>query len=177
MDITILDINFLRIKGKNASFVVDPETTKSKSKVIGDAVIALKDIQANRFPNIENYRVVIKHPGEYEVNGIMIAGKQSGDGIVYKIILDNVPIVLGKSSNISKVLDKIDSCQVLLLNVDSEVDQNIITSLEPNYAILYGEKSVEGVKNLGKKDAVAVSKFTLAKEKLPEGTTEIVLLG
>lgn len=178
MDIVILDTNFVRIKGKSASLVVDPQTAKSKSKVAGDAVVCLKDADAVNFSNIENYRVIIKRPGEYEVNGIMVTGKKSGEGIFYKIIIDNVNIILGKASNISEVLDKIDSCQILLLNVDTdEIGQSVIGSLEPGYAVLYGEKSLEGAKSLGKKDLTPVAKFTLTKEKLQEGATEIVLLG
>ena len=173
MDIAILDTNFIKIRGKRACFVVDPETSKSKAKIAADAIILLKDPNDSDFSNIENYRVVIKRPGEYEVNGIMIAGRQTDGGIGYKIIVDGVNIVLGKTSDIAKILDKIDSCQLLILNADSEINQAIVSSLEPNIVILYGEKSIEGVK-MDKKNSLPVQKYSLTKEKLPEEMEVVV---
>lgn len=175
MEIISLNTSFLKVRGKHSSFVVDPDTLKSKAKVAADAILLLKNLNDSKFPNIENYRVLIKRPGEYEVNGMLITGRQADKGIVYKIIIDNIVLALGKASEIAKVLDKIDACQVLVLNVDGEIAQKTISSLEPTTLVLYGEKANEAAKSLGK-DIKPLEKFALAKEKAA-GEIETVVLG
>lgn len=173
MDISIGDANYIKIRGKHCSLAIDPSEKANKSTA--DAVVLLEESNKLNFKNVEGYRVVIKDPGEYEVSQAMVSGKKTDGGIVYKLVVDNINIVLGKASDAAKVLDKIDSCQVLILNADSDINQSVISSLEPKTVVLYGEKKLDVLKNLNKENITPVSKFTLTREKLSEGMEVVVL--
>lgn len=193
MDISILDTNYIKVRGKHFSFVVDPTSEKLKSpstslpsttlragragKTAADAVILLKEDGASNFKNVEGYRIIIRGQGEYEINGAMVSSRETDGGVVYKLIVDNTNIVLGRSSEVTKILDKIESCQILILNADSDINQSIIGPLECSVVVLYGEKRMDAAKNLDKEKISPVQKFSLTKEKLADGMEmEVVIL-
>lgn len=180
MDFSILHDNSIPIKSesikirtKRASFVIDP--VKSISKVNSDAVILLGSKEDVDLSRVLGYRVVIEGQGEYEVGSVKISGIKAGDGFVYNIFEDNLVVVLGKVSALSRVQDKSSSCQIALLNVDKSLEASV-AKLEPRIVILYGEKKTEGAKELGKETVNPVQKFSIAKDKLP-GEREVVVLG
>ena len=172
MDFSILHNNSIRIRTKRASFVVDP--VKSISKTNADAVILL-DKEVVDLSRVEDHRVVLQGEGEYEVKNVKISGIGVGDGFVYSIFADNLALVLGKVSKILEIKDRDMDCQIALLNVDGQL-QSIAAKLAPGIVILYGEKKIEGAKELGRESINLVQKFTSTKEKLP-GEMEVVVLG
>lgn len=173
MDFSILHNNSIRIRTKRASFVVDP--VKEIAKVNSDAVILLDRKEERDLSRVSDYRVVIEGPGEYEIKSVKISGAKGENGFVYSIFADNVSLVLGKVSMLSRTQDKGLSCQIALLNADDKLEV-IAAKLEPRTVVLYGEKKVEGAKELGKENIKPVGKFSIVKDKLPV-ETEVVVLG
>ena len=172
MDFSILHNNSIRIRTKRASFVVDP--VKSISKTNADAVILL-DKEVVDLSRVEDHRVVLQGEGEYEVKNVKISGIGVGDGFVYSIFADNLSLVLGKVSMVSRIRDKSLPCQVAVFYVDEKLEV-IAARLDPLIVVLYGEKKIEGAKELGRDHIKPVGKVTLTKEKLP-GEMEVVILG
>lgn len=172
MEVALLDKTSLRIKSKHTNFVVDPLGKLSKTPT--DAVLILSDDSVD-LSKVMDYRVVIKSPGEYEVGGIKISAIDMDGSTVYGLTIDNVDILLAKTSSVTKVSEKLKEYQIAIFNVDSEINQTVVTALESRVVILYGEKATDAAKALGKEDAQVLQKFSAAEDKLPE-EMQVVLL-
>lgn len=174
MDLTILDKNSIKIKGKKSSLVVDPAPKSPKTPA--DAILLLGPDGA--IDRVEGSRLVVNDDGEYEVGGIKITGVSNLDsGIVYNLNIDNTPTILARTSTLEKMTDTANEAQIAILNVDSSLNEAIIAQLEAKVIVLYGEKSIEGLKALGRKDLPSTRKVTIGREKLPEEQeTQIVWL-
>lgn len=175
VEIALLDKNSIKIRGKNASLVIDPCAKMSKTNA--DAVIFLESAREGYDASrVDDYRVILEGQGEYEVGGIKIRGQKSNNKFVYSIHLDSMNIFLGKISALNKSHQEGQDYQVLILNVDSGIDQSLITSFEANLIILYGEDTDrEAVKILGKAGSETLKKISVVKEKLP-AEMQIILL-
>lgn len=174
MDLTLLDKNSIKIKGKRATLIIDPSDKTPKTPA--DAILLLGRNGATQ--RAEGFRLVVNDDGEYEVGGIKITGVSSlNSGIFYNINVDNTQVILAKTSTIEKLTDTANEAQIAILNVDSSLNEAIIAQLEAKVIVLYGEKSNEGLKALGKQDLSATRKITVGREKLPqEAETQIVWL-
>ena len=96
MEIALLYKNCLRIKGKRATFVVDPDKASD-----ANAVIVMMQLRESL--NIASDAVVIDGPGEYEIAGVKMSATLDRDaGIVYALVIDGVEIILGKISSLEK---------------------------------------------------------------------------
>ncbi len=98
MEIAVLDKETIRIKGKNASFIIDP--TSSISKTSADAIIFLTDVSDVNGPSskVSDARVIIKGPGSYEIGGVRISGTKSGRDFYYSFNIDGLAIFIGIGS-------------------------------------------------------------------------------
>lgn len=172
MEVTLLSDNSLKIKGKKASLVVDP--TPKMPKTSAD-VIVLLDPKSDT-SRVEEYRLVVGDSGEYEVGGLKITGENKASGIYYGLSVDNAQIILAKVSTLEKFSDASNEAEIAVLNVDSDLNESLIASLEAKAVILYGEKAKEGLKALGKNDLTATKKFSPAKEATDASETQIVWL-
>lgn len=173
MDIYIVAQGCLRLKGKRSAFVVDP-TVALKSKTAADAVIILSEQEKYDLSKIEESRVTIKGPGEYEVSGTKITAFRNAQNIVYSILIDGLSILLGKTDAIEAAKEKLGKHNVLLIKVEGKLNEETIAALEPNVVIFYGDGAEEAVKALGKQTS-AVSKYSVTFEKLPEEMETVVL--
>lgn len=171
MDVTLLSEGSLKIKGKKATLIVDPKTKMPKTAA--DMILSLGDqIDPSR---VDEYRLIIDDDGEYEIGSIKVTGLSRSDGIFYNLNIDNTQIILAKVSTLEKLTDTSSEAEVAILNVDSNLNEAIVASLEAKTVILYGEKVTEGIKALGKNDLTPTKKLSIAKEKLPD-ETQIVWL-
>ncbi len=173
MDFQILGEETLKIKGKKVGIAVDPK--EKISKFDADAIISTD----NSFDpsRVNDYRVIISGPGEYEVLGLKIAGIKAGDGTIYELISENTNVLVARSSDLENISsDKLDNYRIVIINVNSDLKQGIITAMEPSAVLLYGEKRQEGAKNLDGASSKSVPKISLSEDKLPE-ELEVTLLG
>ncbi len=174
MDITILNENTLKVKGKNASIIINP--TSSTSKTEADAIILLKSDSSFNPDKIEGSRITIKGPGEYEISGVKISTTRVEDDQIVRIDVDNVKVLVGSGKAIEKIHDKIEESQVVVINSEEEFNHSILTALEPNVLLVYGSKKVEVAKSLGKDEIENANKYSTTSDKLP-AEMEVVLLG
>ncbi len=172
MDISIVGENSLKIKGKQATFIVNP--TSSLPKTASDAIIVL-DVSDNiDVEKVIDSRIIISGPGGYEVGGTKISGTKTSTGTLYKLLIDNVTVILG--SAIAEKVESFNACEVAIINTNNNFNESFVTALEPKISILYGDKKIESAKTLGAENVSLVSKITITKDKLPE-KMEIVVLG
>ncbi|MEK7186600.1 MAG: hypothetical protein AAB675_04565, partial [Patescibacteria group bacterium] len=122
---------------------------------------------------VSEYRVVIKGVGSYEVAGARVNGFSSGDNFYYALVVDGINIFIGRNTDIEKQQEK-GAYSVLILNIEGEFKPTMVSSFEPNLAILYGPDAEAGAKLLGKEYQTA-SKFSQTAEKLPVDM-QVVLL-
>jgi len=167
MDIQIFERGTLKIKVKKTTLAVNPKS--SIQKFDADAIVLMdKDSDTSR---INNFRVVIDAPGEYEVSGLKISGvkTEDSDNIMFVLTSGLVATLIAKASYLEKAsAEKIGEYEILVIDADVDLNQGLITAMEPKVVILYGVKAKEGAKALGKDAAPASSKIALSEDKLPE---------
>jgi len=175
VDIAIIGKNSLRLKGREATFVVDP--AKDMDKTPADAVILLNGLGNIDTLRVTGFRIIINGAGGYEVGGSKITGSKTPKGTLYRISIDDVIIILGRSTDAK--IEGFSACQVLIVDTNSDFNESFVTAvtaMEPKIAVLYGEKKLEVAKALGAENVALVSKISITKDKLPD-KMEIAVLG
>src|SRR3989344_6498225 len=165
MEIAILSKKTIRIKGKQATLLIDPDTT-IKTMIPTDGVLFLEPYEKTLLSKVEGHRVVIKGPGEYEVGGIKISGFASGKNVAYSLLVDGVHIGLVQTTDLEKAKEKLTDEHIILLSSSESVDQAFLTALAPKVLIAYGEKAGEVLKTVGS-EAKTLNKYATTVEKLP----------
>lgn len=171
MDISIVGKNSLKLKGKEATFIVDP--SKDMPKTPADAIILLNGESNIDTSRVTDSRIIINGAGGYEVGGAKISAAKTPKGIIYKMSLDDVSIILGSSTDAK--IEGFNACSVAVVNAQNDFNESFVTTLEPKITVLYGEKKTEAAKAIGAESVTSVSKITTTKDKLPE-KMEIVVL-
>lgn len=172
MEIYHLTGNSLRFKSKRSTLIVDPSSSITKTPA--DSIISTQ-YQKEDNGKVTDFRMSINAPGEYEVGGIKISGLKVDDNISYNLFVDDIDVIISKNTTLQKASDKYEGCDVLVLDCDSDINQSVVTALEPRVLILYGEKAKEAAKAMGK-EAQTANKYAVTKDKLPE-ELELVILG
>ena len=172
MDISLLSQSSIKIRGKTGSLIVDPEDAMPKNNA--DGVLFQNPKSQAGVLRVLDCRIFVHGMGDYEVSGIKISAVGGRENLVYRLTVDEVSILLTKATEIVKD-DKINSCDILLLNVDSNFDESMVAKIDPKITILYGAGTKEALKQLGKENTAAVKKFSTAKDKLPAEMEVIVL--
>lgn len=173
MDVMLISKKTLRIKGKNASFVVNPDSLVGKTEA--DAIVLLVNHSDQKFPKITGSRITIKGPGEYEISGIKISITKVDQSLVARAEVDGIKLLVGSGESIEKIHDNTPECDVAIICSDLDFNQAVLTSLEPRALVIYGDKKESVAKMLGKDGAQKASKYSTTLEKLPQ-ELEVVLL-
>jgi len=130
-----------------------------------------EDVDVSR---VTDSRITINGPGSYEVGGAKISGTKTPKGVLYRLLIDEISIILGSAADVK--MEGFNVCQVAVVNTDNDFYESFVTALEPKITVLYGDKGVESAKALGVENISLVPKVTIAKDKLPE-KMEITVLG
>lgn len=173
MEISVIDRSTIKLKGKTASFIVDP--TSSMPKTSTDAILFLSDIKDadSQISKVDEARVIIKGEGSYEVGGARVTSVKVNGTFFYSLNIDGLNIFLTNTKGAEKEQD-MGSCNVLVLCVDGDFKESMVSSFEPSVSVLYGEKAEASAKLLGK-EFQTVSKFSQTADKLP-ADPQVVLL-
>ncbi|MDQ3098469.1 MAG: MBL fold metallo-hydrolase [bacterium] len=208
MDISWYGQSCFKLKGKNASIVVDPYDPETvglkKLKVSGDILaITHQHEDHNNKDAVEGDPFIIEGAGEYEVKGITIhgiqsfhdakEGKERGLNLVYTIELDGVNVChlgdLGHELTTAQ-LELIGDVDILLIpvggvyTIDAAEAVKVIAQIEPHVIIPMHYKVSDSsklgtleefLKVFGKGKVEPVSKYSVSKDKLPEGEEVVVL--
>ena len=172
VDIAIVGKTGIKLKGRKASFIVDP--SKETPKTSADAIILSNGYDNIDISAVTDSRIIIEGRGEYEVNGAKVSGTTTPKGTLYRISIDGLGIMVGRVAEAKA--EGFNACQVAIVNAESDFNESSITSLEPKMTVLYGVSKIDAAKTLGAESVGLVPKITIAKDKLPE-KMEIVVLG
>lgn len=160
MDISPLGLSSFKIRGKNATIVVDPYDStfvglKFPKKVEADIVTVSHDHKDhNAVSQIEGTPYVVSGPGEYEIKGVSVIGFSSfhdtkmgaerGRNTMYRIEVDGVAILhlgdLGHALS-SEEVESLDGVDILMVpvggtaTIDAPTAAAIVKELEPSVVI------------------------------------------
>ncbi len=159
MDILWYGQSCFKLKGKNASVVIDPYDPEKvglkKLKLSGDILaISHQHEDHNNKEAVEGVPFVIEGAGEYEVKGVTVHGiqtfhddkdgKERGQNVVYTVEIDGVNVChlgdLGHELNTSQ-LEAIGDVDVLLVpvggvyTIDAAAAIKVIAQIEPKVVI------------------------------------------
>lgn len=171
MEITKLSETTIKIKGKHATCLINP--VDLHSKLSAACVLFFEKISMPLdMKFFEKEPLIIQGSGEYEVGGIKTTGMKNGESSVYRIMIDGMDMLVAKTSLLGKI--KESEYKILLLEADTLADQSIITALDPNVIIFYGQYKEESAKAIGKEFGT-VSKFMMTRDKLPTDIQVLIL--
>ncbi|HUQ85477.1 MAG TPA: hypothetical protein VM077_04085 [Candidatus Limnocylindrales bacterium] len=168
MEIALLPNNSLKIKGKNATILVDP---KDKTEANAALIFSGNSKEANT----NNVEVVIDGPGEFETGGIKITGQRFEDEMLYSLSVDSVSILIGKSAVLEKAHQKLKEANILVVKCEEVSEASSLTSLVTNVVIFYGENASEMGKTFGQENVKHLSKYASTIDKLPAEVETIIL--
>ena len=175
MEITQVAPGTIRIKGKQATLFVDPSPLL-KGKTQAEALLLTTTAQEYDSAKIENLRLVVEGPGEYEISGVKITGIALGGGVAYVVRVDNVEVFCVRASNLEKNIDVTLAKPVFVVHADKTLsDVAGIADNNPAVVISYGEHAADIAKALGKEGIAAGAKFQTTQDKLPAELEVIIL--
>jgi hypothetical protein len=172
VDIAVLGKTSIKLKGKGASFVIDPSSTMPKTAA--DAIVLSGSHKDSDLSRVTDARIVIDGPGEFEAGGVKISGIKIPDGIIYRLLIDSVSVVVGRMDKYKG--DASLESQVAVVNAGDDFNESALTSLDPKVVVLYGDSSNGNAKKLGAENVSFVSKVNITKDKLPD-KMEVSVLG
>jgi len=168
MEIAVLSKFGLRIKGKRATFAVDPQ-----DKSAYEAILLLNKKQ-EEIAKSEN-AVVVEGPGEYEIGGIKMSALRAESALIYSLHVDNVSILIGNLSSLEKIYSKLQEHNIVIANCLESGNASFITSIAQNVVMFCGEKAAEVANSFGKESVKTMSKYSSTKDKLPAEVETILL--
>lgn len=209
VDIIYFGHSCFKIRTKSVSLLIDPfspeDTGLKLPKVEADAVLCTHQHPDHHdLSRVNNYRVVIERPGEYEIGGSQIYGiltfhdnehgKKRGTNTTFEIKIENISIVhlgdLGHKLDEGQV-ESLNGVDVLLIpvggvyTIDARLAKEVVGQLEPLIVIPmhYKEPGLkfnldsldEFLKEMGKEKVVKLPKLSLTKDKIPEEMQIVIL--
>ena len=156
----LMDINWLgqacfKVKGKQASVVLDPYSAEigfKLPKMEADIVTISHDhYDHNASSEVGDNPFVITGPGEYEIKGVNVVGvpsfhdnkkgQERGKNILYSVRIDGVNIAhmgdLGQDELSAEQIDSLGNVDILMIpvgsvyTIDASTATKIVASLEP----------------------------------------------
>ena len=168
MEIALLPKSAIRLKGKHASIIIDPQ-----EKAVCNAVILLRRSQVDA--KIQEESLIIKGPGDYEVGKIKIKGTRNEQEMLYSMNIDGVELLVGEIQILDKMQHKLKEYNIVLVHCGVILSSAFLTSLASNIVVFYGEKAAEVSQTFGKDNLKTMPKFASTLEKLPQELETILL--
>ncbi len=166
MEIALVQKSALRIKGKTATFVVNPETS-----VAANATLLLDP--SSEYTSDES--VVLSGAGEYEIGGIKITGTRNEKSVLYSMNIEGVDIVVGTISLLSAMQHKLKEYNVVVVDCGEVVDASFLTSLAINAVVFYGANAQAVAEGFEKEKLQTMNKYSASLGKLPVEMETILL--
>lgn len=170
MEISVQSLNSLKIRGKQASVVINPQ---DKTAVYNAAILIGNPTKSSL--NLADGVVVIDGPGEYEAGGVKIGGTKVDDKTIYTISIDGVEVLVGDRDSLEKAYQKVKEHNVLLVHANSVGTVSFVSSLGMNALVFFGEHARTVIDTLAKDEKKEVAKYSITADKLPAETETILL--
>jgi len=166
MEIALAQKSALRIKGKTATFVVNPQVS-----VAANAVLLFTP--GAEFSSEE--AVVLNGAGEYEIGGVKITGSRNEKSVLYSMQIDGMDIVVGSIALLSALQHKLKEYNIVVVDCDEIADASFLTSLAVNAVVFYGDRAEEVAQNFEKEKLQKMNKYSASLGKLPAEMETILL--
>ncbi len=209
MVITWYGQSCFKIQSGNLTVAVDPfskETGATAPRFKSDIVIVSHGHSHLQKDSIPENPIVIKGPGEYEAQGVLIhgiqtyhddaQGKELGLNTAYSIGIEDMNVVhlgdFGESTVRPEVLEALGTVDILLIpvgghpTIDAKTAKKIIEQIEPRVVIPmnYKTSGMKGsldtvdtfLKEMGAKNQEAEDRFTIKKKDLPQAEETKVIV-
>jgi hypothetical protein len=174
MDITFSNKNSIKLAGKNASIVINPDKeTKADLYLFSNPEAFQGDFKA------------FYGPGEYEVLGSMVDGIEiTPENTCYSVVIDDMHVTYAidmESTFSDGQLDRMGGVDILAISVKddkSDLMNKIITQVEPRILIpiMENEGELTKIKAEFGKDVEPTDKFKIVKKDLPTDSQQLVIL-
>ena len=166
MEIALLPKSVVRLKGKTATFIINPQTAVS-----ANAVLMFE-------PGAENNSedaVVLNGAGEYEIGSVKITGLRNEKSVLYSMNVDGIEVVTGSITLLSVMQHKLKEHNVILVNCDEVTDASFLTSLAINAVLFCGEKAPVVAESFEKETLQKTNKYSATLGKLPTEMETVLL--
>lgn len=170
MEIAMLPKGTLRIRDKNATFVIDPVEKEVQNP--NGVLLLSRGFQSS---DEEDDSVVINGPGDYEVAGIKIAGTKTDRDTAYSLKIDGVDVLIGQLHSLEKMQQKLKEHQIVIVLCNSTGSTSFLTSLASNVILFYGDTAQELIQTFGKGENKQMSKYITSLSKLPVEMETVLL--
>lgn len=167
MEIAWMQKSGLRIKGKHATFAVNPVGDPSANATL------LLDDSIHEFG--EGDTVIFHGPGDYEVGGVKVTGIKCDKGNAYSLNIDNISVVVGKISALSALQNKMKEHNIIIVACDEKIDASFITSHAENAIVFYGSQAEETAKEFESEKLKTMNKYSVVAGKLSPELETILL--
>lgn len=164
MEISKVNSASVKLKGKNASVVVDPSV-----KIDAEIVILTNPSDTSSVEKVEGKRLIIAGPGEYEVGGVSITGRASKGGTTY-LLLEQSKVLLTLSSAIAHVPDD-EEFDCLLIKINGELSKDSLGPINAKCVVLFGDVALSKMKL---DDVETSAKISLKKTAEIQGKTFVI---
>jgi hypothetical protein len=166
MEIALMQKSMLRLKGKHATFVVNPQ-----DETDANAAFFLDDT----LPSVKTANTVMIHgAGDYEIGGVKITGTRGEKGILYSLNIDGVDLIVGRIDQLAAMQHKIKEHSIVIALSNEVANASFLTSLASSVVVVYGDKAGETVKGF-EKEIAQVTKYTATAGKLPTEIETVLL--
>jgi hypothetical protein len=170
MEVSILPKNILRLKSKQATFLINPA-----DKIQGaNAAIYLLPTEV---VSEDEATVILDGPGEYEIGGVKLSGMRVGESVVYSLSLDGVEVMVGDIPPLEKLQHKVKEHDMVILCTDttSPTSAAFSTGLATSYLLCFGANGKALIDSFGKENATTTNKLSVTKDKLPPELQTVLL--
>lgn len=167
MEITILSKGGIRLKGKQATLVVD--SVSDLANVNGALFLSKLSV----LPLDDT--LIIDGPGDYEVGGVKVSTVRTEKDLIHSVTMDGIEILVGDITATERVHTKVKEHNIVLLHATAIIDVAFVASLTPGVLMLYGEHAPAVAEKTGKEGIQTMNKFTITLEKLPLEMATILL--
>lgn len=166
MEITLQKNNTIRIKTKNAIISLD--------KILQDSDIVIRTFyeSLNTQDFITSSPLLIQGPGEYEIKGVSVTGRESNSHTIYEVNADSMKLLILPSTSIDTLEDD-DEYTGIIIYMVSDIKDTIFSHTSTSAVILFGQTSWI---HLPAENLKKSSKVNLKKKEEFEGAAVLLSL-
>lgn len=187
MDIKKINENSILLKGKKESVLINPGAEMIKDNKFQSRIFVFLSKDSG-FVDLQDNKLMIDGPGEYEVGGVEILGFKGGTNeTLYTINMDGVLVcVVGdiEEALSDKRIEKIDNVDVLIVSVKNrkDVGNKMIMDWAKKWGVNYlipinynDEELKKALDDMDMEGLEPIDALKVEKENLPDGMEVVVL--
>lgn len=187
MDIKKINENSILLKGKKENVLINPSAEMIKDNKFQSRIFVFLSKDSG-FVDLQDNKLMINGPGEYEVGGVEILGFKGGvSETLYTINMEGVLVcVVGdiEEALSDKRIEKIDNVDVLIVSIKDrkDVSNKMIIDWAKKWGVNYlipinynDEELKKALDDMDMEGLEPIDSLKVEKENLPDGMEVVVL--